>query len=752
MTTRTNYYALCYALFFILLSNLALAQTQSEKLTVSIKVSSFTNSSVSFSWDNFDINYTDIYRKKISDNSWSLLQSSVSGTAYTDNTVSSDVEYEYKFVVTTNTTSIPTAYGYIAFGTQISKKTSRGNILLVVDDRFTSTLANELDNLQYDLISDGYTPILTTCNKDSSVTCVKSMVDSINNASSLNSIYLIGHIPVPYAGIIFPDGHTDHRGAWPTDLFYVTDSTNWTDNSINYNNTTRTANSNIINDGKYDQSTISDESFASVSRIDFYDLPSNGNSESDLLKNYLNSASKYKRGELEADDNALIDDKLSSFSEGFARNGYMNFSSLFGDSITTGDLITNLENRTHKWAYSCSYGTDTSLWNTATPSSLKNSNYQGIFSMVFGSYFGDWNTEDNFMRSLLADGKMLTTCWAGRPHWFYHHMGLNNPISLSTKMSVENSTASAYLTTTAYDVAGYSPNSVHMSLLGDLTLRQNYNKAIDNFSGAYDSTTSKIDLSWNTPANVSVTGYEIYKASSKLGTYTLLASVSNGTNTYTDNSVLTDNFYYIKYISLDTTLSGSYYNNSVGTFIQLTPGSSSNAAPLPVELMSFKAEKIKEDGVLTWASASEVNFSHYEVEKSLDMNTWNLINTVSGSEHNNQVNNYFTIDSDLGKGITYYRLKMVDYDGSVEYSHIETLSTTRNKLSVYPNPTTTNSVTVSTERRLKNIKSSDIEVLDNNGRSVSFVLNDFTGQLSIDGSKGIYTVRVLGESRRIILL
>ena len=58
--------------------------------------------------------------------------------------------------------------------------------------------------------------------------------------------------------------------------------------------------------------------------------------------------------------------------------------------------------------------------------------------MVLGSYFADWNTEDNFMRSLLADGKMLNTCWVGRPHWFFHQMGLNTPISQSATYSITN--------------------------------------------------------------------------------------------------------------------------------------------------------------------------------------------------------------------------------------------------------------------------------------------------------------------------
>ena len=59
----------------------------------------------------------------------------------------------------------------------------------------------------------------------------------------------------------------------------------------------------------------------------------------------------------------------------------------------------------------------------ATVSQLHNADYQGVFGMMLGSYFGDWNTQDNLMRSSVANGKLLTNVWAGRPNWFFHHMG-----------------------------------------------------------------------------------------------------------------------------------------------------------------------------------------------------------------------------------------------------------------------------------------------------------------------------------------
>ena len=48
--------------------------------------------------------------------------------------------------------------------------------------------------------------------------------------------------------------------------------------------------------------------------------------------------------------------------------------------------------------------------------------------MFFGSYFGDWDSQNDFLRAALATTNYtLTSAWVGRPYWFFHHMALGKP-------------------------------------------------------------------------------------------------------------------------------------------------------------------------------------------------------------------------------------------------------------------------------------------------------------------------------------
>jgi hypothetical protein len=739
----------CLLLVFFNISTLA--QTKSEKLSVLIDITSFSDDSVSFAWNNFSISSTDIYRKKISATTWSTLQTSYSGTTYTDNTFDTAVAYEYKFQVNTGVSTPPTAYGYIAFGVKVPEANARGNILLLVDDRFMNSLSVELSQLQRDLLSDGWNPTIAYTSKDSSVSSTKSIIDGVNTSSNLSAIYLIGHIPVPYSGRIAPDGHADHEGAWPSDLFYASNASSWTDNSINHTNTYRTANENTPSDGKYDRSRIQEEINCPISRVDFYNLPASLNSEEDMLRNYLIEASKYKNGALEVKDAGLVDNQIVNHYEGFAANGFRNFGSLFEDSISQSNMMSSLENDTYKWTYAVGYGSDSSMSGIGSVSDIHNSDFKGIFSMTFGSYFGDWNTEDNLMRSMLANGKMLTTCWAGRPNWFFHHMGLNNPIALSTEMSIENDAGWTPMNTTKYEAAGYGQNNVHMSLLGDLTLRQNYNSAIDNFVANYNVDSNYIEIAWDKQIDENVISYEIYKSTDSLSGYTLLQSFTPLDSSYIDVQVDTVNYYYIKYVSLDSTASGSYYNNSLGNFMLIdTSIGTGSIAPVPVTLMTFTAEAVKNNGHLKWSTASEHNFSHFEIEKSLDANNWTKIDWVEGQGNSFQVNEYTLIDYDLDQGNTYYRLRMVDYDQSYEYSEIAMLKQGAEDLVIYPNPSSGNKVIIKTKRDIFRETNSEISVSTTTGMPVPFEFDQYTGELTIKDAKGIYFVKTMGVTKSVV--
>jgi hypothetical protein len=50
-----------------------------------------------------------------------------------------------------------------------------------------------------------------------SVPNVKSIIqnDFTADVANVKALCLLGHVPVPYSGDLFPDGHPDHEGAWP---------------------------------------------------------------------------------------------------------------------------------------------------------------------------------------------------------------------------------------------------------------------------------------------------------------------------------------------------------------------------------------------------------------------------------------------------------------------------------------------------------------------------------------------------------
>lgn len=91
--------------------------------------------------------------------------------------------------------------------------------------------------------------------------------------------------------------------------------------------------------------------------------------------------------------------------------------------------------------------------------------------------------------------------------------------------------------------------------------------------------------------------------------------------------------------------------------------------PLPVEWLSFNGELNDLWGELDWATASEINSSHFEVLRSADGQNFEKIGEVASSGNSNTPRNYQFTDKSLPEGIQYYRLKQVDFDGANDYSN-----------------------------------------------------------------------------------
>lgn len=500
-----------------------------------------------------------IYRKTQMATAWGnpIAQIAGTSTSYTDNTVSAGAAYEYK-VVKDDTTQ---PYGYIFAGIEHPAIHNRGALLLLVDDAFTTTCSTEISTLIKDLSGDGWEVIRKDFPRTATVATVKSYIVSASQANSkLAAVYILGHIAVPYSGELVPDGHTNnHVGAWPADVYYGDLDGNWPDVSINNTTSGNPLNHNIPGDGKFDNSYIASDIELQVGRVDFYDMPAFGKTEEQLMKSYLNKAHQYKTGALNVIKRALVDDNFKNMAEGFGNNGWR-LAPLVGiDSVNEKDFISTLNTQFHQWAYGCGAGSYTSCGGIGTTANIAANDMNAIFTILFGSYFGDWNYKNNFLRApLCADEPALASFWAARPNWFLHHMALGEPIGYSTRLSQGYDT-SLYFT----PIAGLA-KIVSTALMGDPSLRTEYVKPVPSVTLGGDSTKGAV-ISWTASPEAGVAGYYVYRATSEFGEYKLRSGMVTGT-TYTDSFGAPGSYWYmVRATKLQTTPSGTYYNMSLGT-------------------------------------------------------------------------------------------------------------------------------------------------------------------------------------------
>lgn len=108
--------------------------------------------------------------------------------------------------------------------------------------------------------------------------------------------------------------------------------------------------------------------------------------------------------------------------------------------------------------------------------------------------------------------------------------------------------------------------------------------------------------------------------------------------------------------------------------------------PMPVTLIRFDAAKSESAVQLTWATSSETNSAHFDIERSADARIWNAIGKISAGEFTNTLSEYNFADLSPARGTNYYRLKMVDMDETYSYSQIRSVSLQGAAVRIYPNP------------------------------------------------------------------
>jgi hypothetical protein len=126
------------------------------------------------------------------------------------------------------------------------------------------------------------------------------------------------------------------------------------------------------------------------------------------------------------------------------------------------------------------------------------------------------------------------------------------------------------------------------------------------------------------------------------------------------------------------------------TFI--TYGSKNGDTPLPVELISLKANCYNNFIALNWSTASETNNKGFIIERSNDAIGFEQIGFIKGSGNSNSIRlYYFNDDGFLKNKINYYRFKQIDFNGESTYSPVvsafcEPDSEIEPSFIIYPNP------------------------------------------------------------------
>jgi hypothetical protein len=566
-------------LFSALICMVSSAEAQSvSDYAVQVSAVVQTNApSITLSWpgDPLATSYS-IYRKPRDATTWGMLTgSNGNASTYIDTSVANGGAYEYAIAKSAPGYS---GYGFIYSGIQVPLTESRGKLILLVDNTYAAELAMELARLEQDLAGDGWTvlrhnisrmavaPADNTTNvwpaRANELASTKALVvaDYLADPSNVKAVFLFGHVPVPYSGDYAPDGHSDHQGAWPADLYYADMHGLWTDSAPQSTHSSDPRNWNFPGDGKFDQTAKPSDVDLEVGRVDMANLPSFALSEQELLRQYLNKDHNFRHTLYTARRRGLVDDNFGLLAgEVPAVTGWRNFAPFFGATniFASPDWFRTLAAESYLWGYGCGSGTFTSAAGVGSTTDFANNNPQVVFTMLYGSYFGDWDSQNNFLRAGLATPTYtLTASWGARPNWVYHHMGLGETIGFSTRVSQNRGVM--------YVVNGFY-QAIHIALMGDPSLRMH---PVTPASGLLISTNSHgVQLSW-TASPDNVIGYHIYRAPAAAGPFTRVNSDLIGGNSYTDPQV-SSNVYMLRAVKLEQSASGTYYNSSQGIFQSL---------------------------------------------------------------------------------------------------------------------------------------------------------------------------------------
>lgn len=390
-------------------------------------------------------------------------------TEFVDDKVEAGKVYEYRVGVPGG----KSIYGFVASGVAVQARASEGTLLLIVGETAATTAAAGLEQYIDDLVRVGWNVEMRTVSETATPQEVKARILEVRSGlgDELRSVFLFGRVPIPYSGNLAPDGHVeDHLGAWPADGYYGDLDGSWTDVSVTSTSAIRDENKNAPGDGKFDQNSFPSAIELAVGRVDFRrmgwfypDASSPEEREALLLNNYLEKNHKFRLAQLPHNSKAVVSDVIGELGQTDipAAIAWRTLPPLTNDVQATTDWMNLLSSEAHLWAYGAGFGNYFVAQGIGTTEEYSKRDPKAIFTMLFGSRFGDWNSDDNLLRAPLGTSAGLASMWAGRPYWYLHQMAMGMTIGEATRQS--QSASASYIPT-------YAEGNVEMALMGDPTL------------------------------------------------------------------------------------------------------------------------------------------------------------------------------------------------------------------------------------------------------------------------------------------
>jgi hypothetical protein len=419
------------------------------------------------------------------------------------------------------------------------------------------------------------------------------MDDYYADPVDVNAVFLLGHVPILESGYLNYDGH--YTRAMPADTYYGEMNDDWT------------VPDNPTNGPSYIPSDVALE----VGRVDMFNMIGVGSvegpwpNEQELLRNYLNKDHAWRTHQIQVQRQALMGDRRGSIDGtlGMAASGYRNFtpfvglsSPLYGtNAIIEANIqdaapipqrwISMLKTTNYLWAFGdgggeldgCTYLGTNGEYNEVLSTDIVGTDAQAVFVMLFGSYMGNWDGQDDLLRSVLATPTMGLACMmVGEPHWFVHHMGLGETIGYGARLTMNN--------TTLYQSASNAfMRAVYINLMGDPTLRQDPIGPPSGFTATARST--GVALNW-TPGFDPVLGYDLYISTDPAGPFSRLNDSLIGATNYTDVEVSGTYYYMVRGVRVESNPSGSYTNASEGVFASVNVAAQPTSITVGISLQT----------------------------------------------------------------------------------------------------------------------------------------------------------------------